>query len=56
VKSSNVPNGCQTYPCRRGDNCKGWYAGLNPCSVRVNEVGKFCAECHKIYLAKSKTN
>jgi hypothetical protein len=56
VKSSNVPNGCQTYPCRRKDNCKGWYAGLNPCSVRVNEAGKFCAECHKIYLAKSKTN
>ena len=56
VKSSDVPHGCQTFPCRRGDNCKGWYAGLNPCSVRVNEVGKFCAECHKIYLAKSKTN
>jgi hypothetical protein len=56
VKSSDVPNGCQTYPCRRGDNCKGWYAGLNPCSVRVNEEGKFCAECHNVYLAKCETN
>jgi hypothetical protein len=56
VKFSDVLNSCQTYPCRRGDNCKGWYAGLKPCRVRVNEVGKFCGECHNVYLAKSKTN
>jgi hypothetical protein len=46
----------QTFRCKRGDNCKGWYAGLEPCRTQVTKDGKFCRECNKIYRSKRKTN
>jgi hypothetical protein len=52
----NVNISKQTYRCKRGDNCKGWYAGLEPCRTQVTKAGKFCRECNKIFRTKRKTN
>jgi hypothetical protein len=58
VRPSDVNNSDQTYPCRRNSKTeKGWYAGLEPCSARVNKENKYCADCHAIFLNKqSKAN
>jgi hypothetical protein len=42
------------FPCKRGDNDKGWYQGLPPCRNKVDKANRFCPACHKVYMLAKK--